>query len=193
VTSEGVRLCDGTTAGVGDVVVTRLNQRALTTGRGWVKNGDDWTVRAIRDDGPLRATRPGGGSTVLPPGYVAEHVELGYAATAHRAQGRTVDTPHAYLSAGTTREPLYVMATRGRQANRLYVDTATEPDQATAHAPAEHLEAIDALQNVIAASTAELSATETRRREQQLHHARSLSRPLSRIESRHAGPSRDLL
>ncbi len=42
---DGVGIADGTTAGVGDVIVTRLNQRALTTGRGWVKNGDDWIVR----------------------------------------------------------------------------------------------------------------------------------------------------
>jgi ATP-dependent exoDNAse (exonuclease V) alpha subunit len=189
-----VRLCDGTTAGVGDVVVTRLNQRALTTtGNGWVKNGDDWTIRAVRDDGSLHVSRPGGATAVLPAGYVAEHVELGYAATAHRAQGRTVDTAHAYLSAGTTREPLYVMATRGRQANQLYVDTATEPEQATAHGPGERLEAIDILQHAIAFSAAELSAIETRRREQHRQHARNLMRRASWPEPGRPGPSRDLL
>ena len=46
VAEDGVRLEDGTTIGVGDVVVTRLNVRALATGRGWVKNGDDWIVTA---------------------------------------------------------------------------------------------------------------------------------------------------
>ena len=40
---------------------------------------------------------------VLPADYVREHVELGYATTAHRAQGRTVDTAHAYVSAATVR------------------------------------------------------------------------------------------
>ncbi len=59
---------------------------------------------------------------VLPADYVREHVELGYASTAHRAQGRTVDTAHAYVSGETTREPLYVMASRGRDSNRLYVE-----------------------------------------------------------------------
>lgn len=42
VEAEGVGLHDGTTAGVGDLVVTRLNDRRLTTGRARVKNGDRW-------------------------------------------------------------------------------------------------------------------------------------------------------
>jgi hypothetical protein len=33
-------------------------------------------------------------AVTLPAGYVAASVELAYAATAHRAQGRTVDTAH---------------------------------------------------------------------------------------------------
>lgn len=36
VAAEGVRLADGVTVGVGDVVATRLNQRARDR-RGWVK------------------------------------------------------------------------------------------------------------------------------------------------------------
>jgi hypothetical protein len=50
----------------------------------------------------------GGGTVVLPAAYVAEHVELAYASSAHRAQGRTVDTAHALVSSTTTREVLYV-------------------------------------------------------------------------------------
>ena len=194
---EGSRragLADGSTATVGDLVVTRRNDRTLATGQGWIKNGDTWTVTAIDTSGAVTVQRAGrGGATTLPVHYVREPLELGYATTAHRAQGRTVDTAHAYLSAGTTREPLYVMATRGRDANRLYIDTAHEPDSPTAHGQNEHLEVIDALQQVIAASTAEAPATETRRREQQLHHARSLSRPVHRIAPAHTGPSHDLL
>ena len=34
---------------------------------------------------------------MLPARYVADEVELGYAATAHRAQGATVDTAHALV------------------------------------------------------------------------------------------------
>lgn len=167
VTAGGVRCGDGTVVGVGDVVVTRLNVRAMRTGRGWVKNGDDWVVTATREDGSLRVTQPGGGAAaVLPAEYVREHVELGYASTAHRAQGRTVDTAHAYVTATTLREPLYVMASRGRDSNRLYVDTAHEPDWATAHAEAQAVEPLEVLKKAIATSGADLAAHEIRRQEQ---------------------------
>ena len=83
VAAEGARIADGVTVGVGDVVVTRHNQRALATGRGWVKNGDDWIVRAIGDDGSMRVQRAvGGAAALLPTAYVQAHVELGYASTA---------------------------------------------------------------------------------------------------------------
>ena len=88
-------------------------------------------------------------------------MELGYATTAHRAQGRTVDTAHAFVSATTLREPLYVMATRGRDGNRLYVDTMYEPDSATSHEPPEELTPADVLRYVLASSGADKSATQT--------------------------------
>jgi conjugative relaxase-like TrwC/TraI family protein len=167
VDAGGVRLEEGMVVGVGDVIVTRHNVRTLAAGRGWVKNGDDWTVTATNPDGSLRVTRPGGGAAaVLPPDYVREHVELGYASTAHRAQGRTVDTAHAYVTATTLREPLYVMASRGRESNRLYVDTAHEPDSATAHVQGEEVEPVEVLQKAIATSGADLAAHEVRCREQ---------------------------
>ena len=52
----------------------------------------------------------GGAEVVLPADYVAHHVELGYATTAYRSQGRTVDTTHSMVSPTTTREVLYVAA-----------------------------------------------------------------------------------
>ena len=39
----------------------------------------------------------GDGEVVLPPAYVAEHVELGYATSVHSAQGQTVGTAHALV------------------------------------------------------------------------------------------------
>ena len=156
----GSPCADGTTIGVGDVVVTRLNVRALAAGRGWVKNGDDWVVVATGDEGSLRVTRPGRGAvTLLPADYVRDHVELGYASTAHRAQGRTVDTAHAYVTATTLREPLYVMASRGRESNRLYIDTARGPQSATAHGDVEYDEPVEVLQKAIATSGADVAAT----------------------------------
>ncbi len=166
VSATGARLGDGTTIGVGDRVVTRLNRRELVTGRGWVKNGDDWIVQAVQDDGSIQVQRAGGGAVaLLPPDYVADHVELGYATTAHRAQGRTVDTTHSYVTATTVREPLYVMATRGRESNRLYVDTTYDPDTATSHEEPDQAEPLDVLRSVIETSGADISASETREHE----------------------------
>jgi len=134
VAEGGLALHDGATAAVGDEVVTRENNRLLVTGKRWVKNGDRWTVTSTNDDGSTTVKRAGGGGeVVLPADYVAEHVELAYATTAHRAQGRTVDTAHAMVTSGTAREALYVAATRGRESNRLYVDTHYDPDPATSH------------------------------------------------------------
>jgi hypothetical protein len=164
VVDHGVTTAEGTTIGAGDVVVTRLNQRDLHATGGWVKNGDQWTVTLVHDDGSLTVhrTTKTGTTTRLPADYVAEHVELGYATTAHRAQGRTVDTAHAYVSGATVREPLYVMATRGREANRLYVDTSYDPDTDTAHALGEPVPVEEVLKKVLATSGAEVSATQTR-------------------------------
>ncbi len=134
VSERGVRVAGGATAGVGDRVVSRQNDRRLITGRSWVRNGDQWTVTATHTDGSMTVTRfHGVGKLVRPADYVAEHVELAYASTAQRSQGRTVDTAHAMVSPTTTREVLYVSATRGRESNRLYVDTHYDPDPQSGH------------------------------------------------------------
>ena len=75
------------------------------------------------------------------PEYVRDHVELAYAATAHRVQGGTVDTAHALVSATTTREVLYVSGTRGRSSNTFYVDTDYHNDLETSHGSEETMTA----------------------------------------------------
>jgi conjugative relaxase-like TrwC/TraI family protein len=166
VLSEGLSVADGQTAGVGDLVVTRENKRLVATGKRWVKNGDRWTVTATSEDGSItvrRANRTG--EVVLPADYVSRHVELAYATTAHRTQGRTVDTAHAMVSPTTTREVLYVSAPRGRHTNQLYVDTCYDPDPATSHdGMTEPQTARDVLATVLAREGADLSAHETLRR-----------------------------
>jgi hypothetical protein len=160
VSPSGVETAGGSVVGVGDSIVTRRNQRGLATSRGWVKNGDQWTVTAVRRDGTIEVRRTNGtGRAALPAAYVRQHVELGYATTAHRAQGRTVDTAHAFVSATTLREPLYVMATRGRESNRLYVDTMYDPDVETSHEPPDEVAPADVLRYVLANSGADKSAT----------------------------------
>jgi hypothetical protein len=76
---------------------------------------------------------PGSPEVLLPADYVASHVELAYATTAYRSQGRTTDTSHTLVSPTTTREILYVAATRGRECNMIYADTSFDPDPDTGH------------------------------------------------------------
>ncbi len=167
VADVGVEVAGGGTAGVGDLVVTRQNDRRLSTGRRWVRNGDRWTVTATDQDGPMTVQRAnGGGMVVLPAAYVAAHVELAYASSAHRAQGRTVDTAHAFVTSTTTREALYVLATRGRESNRLYVDTHYDPDPQTAHDQAtEPVSAKEVLVGVLRNEGADVAAHDMIRRE----------------------------
>jgi hypothetical protein len=166
VSERGVRVVGGATAGVGDQVVTRENDRRLTTGRRWVRNGDQWTVTATHEDGSMTVTRLHGvGKLVLPAGYVAEHVDLAYAQTAHRSQGRTVDTGHAMVSPTTSREVLYVSATRGRESNGIYVDTHYDPDPQTGHdAMTEPVTAREVLAGVLRREGADVAAHEMIRR-----------------------------
>ena len=168
VADVGVEVAGGGTAGVGDLVVTRQNDRRLCTGQGWVRNGDRWTVTATDQDGTMTVQRAnGGGTVVLPAAYVAEHVELAYASSAHRAQGRTVDTAHAFVTSTTTREALYVLATRGRESNQLYVDTHYDPDPQTAHDQAtEPVSAKEVLAGVLRNEGADVAAHDMIRREQ---------------------------
>ena len=168
VVDDGVDVAGAMTAGVNDLVVTRENNRRLKTDTGWVKNGDVWTVSATHDDGSLTVTRVDGqGSVVLPARYVAENVELAYATTVHRAQGRTVDTAHAFVSPTTTREVLYVALTRGSESNHLYVDTHYDPDPDTGHDGLTDIPtALEVLADVLHHEGADVSATDMIRQSQ---------------------------
>jgi ATP-dependent exoDNAse (exonuclease V) alpha subunit len=178
VAGAGVAAAEGSTVGVGDVVVTRLNVRAMSTGRSWVKNGDEWIVRDARDDGSLLVTRAGTGeSATLSADYVGKHVELGYASTAHRAQGRTSDTAHAYITDAITREPLYVMATRGRESNNLYVGTPYDPNGDTHPASTADGDPVDVLRAAIEKPGADQSANEVLRAEVRARSRQQLLHP----------------
>jgi hypothetical protein len=130
-----VELRDGTAASSGDVVLARHNDRNLPiTGRDWVKNGDRFTVTGVTRDGGLLVRHDGSRrSLILPAAYVAEHVQLGYAATIHLAQGTTVDTTHTVLTGTESREQLYVALTRGRDANHLHLSPTPTDDEELAH------------------------------------------------------------
>ena len=113
-----------------------------------------------------RACRAAARLVTLPADYVCDQVQPLYATTAHRAQGTTVDTAHPLITAGISREALYVLATRARERTVFYVATHDLPydedarvDQAR-HDPRQYA-AREILLNALATEGAPLSATET--------------------------------
>jgi exodeoxyribonuclease V alpha subunit len=121
----------GQRIGVGDLVVTRDNDRDLD-----VANRDTWTVTAVAVDGSITVTPTGtpptlGGSAggrILPAGYVNRHVQLGYAGTIHSVQGQTAHTGMLVLDEHTSVQAAYVGMTRGRRGNDLHVVAADLED-----------------------------------------------------------------
>lgn len=162
-----VVLSDGNHASVGDMIVTRRNDRRLRAGKGWVKNGDRWQVDGVHRDGSVVAHDPRTQRRVtLPRQYVRDQVELGYASTIHGAQGMTVETCHGLVTGRESRELLYTMLSRGRHANHAYVEVTGDgdpharlfPDSITPPTPTERLEAILARSDTPASATTQLAA-----------------------------------
>src|SRR5699024_9894838 len=142
--AQTVQVRGGNRAGVGDLVTARRNdsgtpvtvdgkQRTLT-------NRDRLRVRSVSPGGRLRGElvdedgNPGS-LLELKADYVSRDIELAYAGTAHAGQGRTVDTSHAVVEDGMSRQALYVEMSRGREGNWSWVVTDTEsadlrPEQA---------------------------------------------------------------
>jgi len=115
---------------VGDEIVTRRNQRTITTTQQHsIKNRDRWTITNIGTDGSIHANRTGkpAESVRLPANYVQQHVQLGYAQTSHAAQGRTVDHALLVLDTPTNSPGIYVALTRGRHSNTAYVTASDHP------------------------------------------------------------------
>ncbi|WP_192497499.1 C-terminal helicase domain-containing protein [Pseudoclavibacter sp. CFCC 11306] len=87
---------------------------------------------------------------------------LGYAITAHRAQGSTVDTAHAIVhSPEMTRESLYVSMTREREANHVYVATDEHHLEPHQHRTDLEMTARSILYGILQHAGAELSAHDT--------------------------------
>jgi conjugative relaxase-like TrwC/TraI family protein len=121
----------GQRVAVGDLIVTRRNDptvdlRPSDSDRSEpdpVRNGQRWRVAGVDPStNRLAAERlRDGARAVFGSEYLREHVSLGYAVTAHSAQGVTAETTHAVLSETATRSLLYVAMTRGRDVNNAYL------------------------------------------------------------------------
>ena len=166
---QTVLLSDGLFAGVGDTIIARANERRRVDSDGeFVRNGTLFDVEGIsRRDGSLRAVRRDtSASVVFPRAYLESSVELGYATTAHRSQGVTVDTGHTVVTQGRlTRELLYVSMTRGRSGNFAYVSEGDESEHPAVD-PSLQLSWRSILGEVLAAEGAERTAHEVHDAEQ---------------------------
>ena len=133
-----VVLADGNRASVGDVIITRSNDRRLRlTATDWVKNGDRWTITAIEQQRRNLTVRHNRSHLTvrLPADYVRESTGLGYATTIHTAQGVSADTMHGLAIGQESRQQLYTMLTRGRAANYLYLQVVGDGDPHTVIRP----------------------------------------------------------
>jgi conjugative relaxase-like TrwC/TraI family protein len=158
-----VSLADGNRASIGDVIITGSNDRRLRlTATGWVKNGDRWTITRVGNQGDLTVRHTRSHLTVrLPANYVQSSTRLGYATTIHAAQGVSADTMRGLLTGQESRQQLYTMLTRGRQANHLYLQDVGDgdphsiirPDTIAPRTPTE------TLQQIIARDEAPVSAS----------------------------------
>jgi hypothetical protein len=163
-----VSLADGNRASLGDAIITRSNDRRLRlTATDWVKNGDRWIITGIGRRGDLTVRHTRSHRTVrLPIDYVQASTGLGYATTIHAVQGVTADTMHGLLTGRESRQQLYTMLTRGRQANHLYLQVVGDgdphsiirPDTISPRTPTE------TLQQILARDEAPVSATTLLRR-----------------------------
>jgi conjugative relaxase-like TrwC/TraI family protein len=177
--SAEAALADGNRASVGDVIITRSNDRRLRpTATDWVKNGDRWTITRIGRRGDLTVRHNRSQRTVrLPSDYVRTSTGLGYATTIHTAQGVSADTMHGLLTGQESRQQLYTMLTRGRHANHLYLQvvadgdphTLIRPDTISPRTPTE------ILQQIIARDEAPVSASTL---------LRQLNNPAARLSRR---------
>jgi hypothetical protein len=164
-----VELADGNQASVGDLIITRANDRRLRiTATDWVKNGDRWTILTLTTNGGMKVRHVRNRRTVtLPAAYVQTSVELGYASTVHIAQGVTADTMHGVVTGEESRQQLYTMLTRGRSANHVYLSLVGDGDPHAVLQPDNvHLRtATDLLEQILARDATPQSAT-TLQREQ---------------------------
>ena len=162
-TGQEVRLGDGNRASVGDMIITRANDRRLRlSATDWVKNGDRWTITGIGRRGDLTVRHSRSQLTVrLPIDYVRTSTALGYATTIHAAQGVSADTMHGLVTGQESRPQLYTMLTRGRHGNHLYLQvigdgdphTLIRPDAVSPRTPTE------TLQQILARDEAPVSAS----------------------------------
>jgi conjugative relaxase-like TrwC/TraI family protein len=155
--TQTVPIADGQAAGRGDLIMCTRNDHRVEAGEPGrtLANGDLLRIDAITSAGllvrrALDADRRTGrrrwtDRQFLYAGFA--DAELGYAVTAHVAQGRTVRTGLAVFSGSENRQHAYVSLTRGTDENTAYVFTTPVKlsDPAPGSRPAPELARYDRL------------------------------------------------
>ena len=137
--SPSVRVARDQDVRVGDIIISRHNDAAITVhpGEGHrhgeridrVRNGNRWRVAGVHAaTGRIAAERLTDGARVLfESDYLREHITLGYATTLHAAQGITVGDSTTrgscltVLSERASRAMAYVGMTRGKDENHAFI------------------------------------------------------------------------
>ena len=126
----------------GDRLMFLRNERGLGAGPGRhggvaVKNGTLGTVLAVESGGERLTVRldgpgPEGKGAPVVTFYTRDygHLDHGYAATVHKAQGVTVDRAHVLASAHMDRHAAYVALTRHREGVALHWSAEAVGDRA---------------------------------------------------------------
>uniref|UniRef100_UPI003AF896A4 AAA family ATPase n=1 Tax=Thiolapillus sp. TaxID=2017437 RepID=UPI003AF896A4 len=125
--SNAVKL-EGREYCAGDRILFTRNSKQLD-----VKNGDLATLTQIEQtaDGILFHAETDAGKQVSWNANDYEHFQHGYAVTAHKSQGVTVDHAHVLIHDGMSdREWSYVATSRSRDATHLYTTTDTYQEAA---------------------------------------------------------------
>ncbi|MEV6276682.1 MobF family relaxase [Nocardia sp. NPDC051832] len=167
-----VVLSDGHRGYRGDMIVTRCNNPHLRVMGGrrkgtQIDNGDLWRIHRVHHDGSITATgTTHRGRVVLPPDYIREHVELGYATTVHRAQGMTVRRAYTLLNETLGRALAYVGLTRATEHNHLFLATDTLVDISGDQQPDDPSEPFRCFARVLSRDDDNLSAHDVMRVEQ---------------------------
>lgn len=127
---------DGVDLTAGDWVVARRNDRRITTEDGeGIRNGDRGRITSVDvRTGAIVVDFEDKGAVRLPPAYVRDHVQHGYARTTYGVQGATLDRAFVHVDDRTGFEEAYVAMTRGRVETRLYlVDGTALPEDDSSH------------------------------------------------------------
>lgn len=132
---ETVPVRGGNRVGAGDLITARRNDKGIS-----ISVNGTWRTLTNRDRLAVTAVTSGGAAwaclidqegrrgepILIPSRYVERDIELAYSGTAHAGQGRTVDTCHAVVDEGMSRQALYVEMSRGRYGNWAWTITDTE-------------------------------------------------------------------